>query len=947
MDLSLPSLSPVSRPAGGTLTTCPYCGVGCGVRVTLGADGNVAVAGDEAHPANAGKLCVKGAALGETTDLQGRLLYPKMRSKNTTDQETFGELRRVGWDEALDAVANGLRDIIDRHGPDAVALYVSGQLLTEDYYVANKLMKGYIGSANIDTNSRLCMSSAVAGHKRAFGADLVPLCYDDLDLADMVVLVGSNTAWCHPILFQRIIKAKLERPDMKLVVIDPRRTATCEQADLHLPVKSGTDVWLFNGLLSYLERNGAADRGFVAAHTNGFDAALATAEIDCADPAAVAAICGIAEQDLLDFYQQFSVTTKVITAFSQGVNQSSAGTDKVNAIINCHLLTGRIGKPGMGPFSITGQPNAMGGREVGGLANMLAAHMDLEQPLHRATVQTFWESPRIADRPGLKAVDLFQAIATGRVKAVWIIATNPVVSMPDADQVKRALQHCELVISSDIIEQTDTNAFAHILLPAQGWGEKDGTVTNSERRISRQRNFLLAPGEARPDWLILSQVAQRMGYRGFDFDGAHAVFDEHARLSAFRNGVEVDQAEAESTQNEGEDDAASNHDDGDRPTRFFNLDGLTGMSRAEFDALAPIQWPVRRLASGRPAGTARLFGDRRFAHTDGKARFIATATRAPQNAVDADYPLLLNTGRMRDQWHTMTRTGKSSRLADHTPESFIDLHPQDALLYGVKTGALARISTRWGSMVARVQHGGGIARGGVFVPIHWNGQTASDARVGALVNPVVDPISGEPEFKHTPVRIEPFNTTWHGFILSRYAVNPTALAHWTRIQGKQFLRYEFAGREQIADHSAWARQLFNIVDPNADWLEYEDTKAGVYRAVHVVDDQIDMCIFLSPNNGAALPPRTWLAGLFAKKQLDDTDRVGLLIGQPVEKGVDVGRTICSCYGVGSNTICDAIRDKNLESVPQVTACLKAGGNCGSCVPEIKKLLTETRLAMKV
>jgi assimilatory nitrate reductase catalytic subunit len=914
--------------SGGTLTTCPYCGVGCGVRASLAADGSVAIAGDETHPANAGKLCVKGAALGETIDLQGRLLYPKIRNKNVADKN--GETRRVSWDQALDAAANGLRSIVDRHGPDAVALYVSGQLLTEDYYIANKLMKGYIGSANIDTNSRLCMSSAVAGHKRAFGADLVPLCYDDLERADMIVLVGSNTAWCHPILFQRIMQAKLDRPGMKLVVIDPRRTATCEQADLHLPVKSGTDVWLFNGLLSYLERNGAADHAFVAGHTNGCDAALAAADIDCADPAAVAAQCGVALQDLLDFYQQFSVTTKVITAFSQGVNQSSAGTDKVNSIINCHLLTGRIGRPGMGPFSITGQPNAMGGREVGGLANMLAAHMDLERPAHRETVRTFWDSPQIADRPGLKAVDLFRAIAAGRVKAVWIISTNPVVSLPDADQVQRALSACELVICQDIIEHTDTNAFAHILLPAQGWGEKDGTVTNSERRISRQRAFLTPPGEARPDWQIICQVAQRMGYGGFDFEAAHQVFDEHARLSAYRNG-------------DGADDTA----------RMFNLDGLTGMDRAQFDGLQPIQWPVSRRPSGSAVGTARLFADRRYAHADGKARLIPTPPRAPQHAADADYPLILNTGRMRDQWHTMTRTGKSARLADHTPEPFIDLHPQDALLYGVQAGRLARIATRWGAMVARVQTSGGIARGSLFVPIHWNRQTASDARVGGLVNPAVDPISGEPEFKHTPVRIEPFHVAWQGFILSRDPVAPERLeqlAHWTRIQGKQFIRYEFSGREAIDDHGVWARRLMGGLDPeldadpdsDADWLEYEDKTAGVYRAVRVAGQRIDMCIFLSSD--AALPSRSWLAGLFGQDQLDELDRNGLLLGQPAKPGVDTGRTICSCYSVGSNTICDAIRAQNLETVAQVTACLKAGGNCGSCVPEIKKLLGETRLA---
>ncbi|WP_332854016.1 molybdopterin-dependent oxidoreductase [Duganella sp. S19_KUP01_CR8] len=889
-------------------TTCAYCGVGCGVQATPKADGTIAIAGDKLHPANKGRLCVKGSALGETTGLEGRLLYPQVRDADG--------LRRVSWDAALDKVADGWRAIIAEHGPDAVALYVSGQLLTEDYYVANKLMKGYIGSANIDTNSRLCMSSAVAGYKRAFGEDLVPLCYDDLELADMVVLVGSNTAWCHPILFQRILKAKESRPEMKIVVIDPRRTATCELADLHLPVKAGTDVWLFNGLLSYLARIGAVDPAFVAQHTNGLDAALETANVDCNDPAAVAKICRIELPVLMEFYESFASTRKTITAFSMGVNQSSAGTDKVNAIINCHLIGGRIGKPGMGPFSITGQPNAMGGREVGGLANMLAAHMDLDRADHRDVVQTFWDSPAIAAKPGLKAVDLFQAIEAGKVKAVWVIATNPLVSLPDADQARRALEKCELVVATDIMQNTDTNAYADVLLPALGWGEKDGTVTNSERRVSRQRAFLQAPGEALPDWKILSLFAQRMGFGGFDFCGPQGVFDEHARLSGFRNAV------------------------GDVP-RAFDMSGLAGLNQREYDELEPTQWPVRRTASGELQVEARLFKDNVFAHADGKARFIATATRAPANAICEDFPLTLNTGRVRDQWHTMTRTGKSATLADHIAESFVDIHPQDALLHGVREGELARVSSAWGAMVARVQHGGGIPRGSVFIPIHWSGQTSSDARVGALVNPVVDPVSGEPEFKHTPVRIEQFRVNWHGFILSRTEMNLDSVAHWTRIQGREFARYELAGRNTIKDFGGWARELLGVADLDADWLEYEDRTAGVYRAVHVVNDRIEQCIFLSPRQD--MPSRAWLASLFVKDLLSEIDRVGLLVGMPVEKGADTGPTVCSCFGVGRNTICNAIIEKDLKTVPEVTACLKAGGNCGSCVPEIKKILVQTRV----
>jgi assimilatory nitrate reductase catalytic subunit len=883
-------------------TTCPYCGVGCGVQATPGSEGAVAIAGDAAHPANRGRLCVKGSALGDTLSLEGRLLHPAVRED--------GALRQVSWEDALERVAGGLRTIIDQHGPDSVALYVSGQLLTEDYYVANKLMKGYVGSANIDTNSRLCMSSAVAGHKRAFGEDLVPGCYEDFDLADMVVLVGSNAAWCHPILFQRITRLKEQRPEVKVVVIDPRRTSTCELADLHLPVKQGTDVWLFNGLLSYLAQHGALDRAYLSAHTNGFDDALAAASEVCADPMAVARICRVDPEKLLEFYRAFAGTTKVVTAFSQGVNQSSAGTDKVNSIINCHLATGRIGRPGMGPFSLTGQPNAMGGREVGGLANMLAAHMELDNAAHREAVQAFWGSPHIADRIGLKAVDLFRAIEDGKVKAVWIIATNPMVSMPDAGQVQRALEKCELVVVSDMTADTDTNAFADVLLPALGWGEKDGTVTNSERRISRQRGFLPAPGEARADWKILCQVAQRMGYEGFDYLGVHEIFDEHARLSAWRNG-----------------------DAPDALPRAFDLSGLVGLDAQAYDQLEPVQWPVLRHDR---SGTERLCGDGRFFHSDGKARLVPVAPRAPLNAVSQDYPLALNTGRVRDQWHTMTRTGKAAKLADHVPESFIDIHPQDALLYGVREGELARVSSAWGSMVARVQHGGGIARGSVFVPIHWSGQNASDARIGAVVNPAVDPVSGEPEFKHTPVLVEPFGVSWYAFVLTRRELGLGRAAHWTRVQGRGFARHELAVRGQIADPAAWARQLLGVEDEQADWLEYEDKSGGVYRAAHVEGDRIEQCVFLSTRPD--LPSRAWLAALFAKEELSQADRIGLLVGQPIEKGADAGPTVCSCFGVGANTIRDAIKINKLSTVAEVTACVKAGGNCGSCVPEIKKLM---------
>jgi assimilatory nitrate reductase catalytic subunit len=886
-------------------TTCPYCGVGCGVKAQVGQDGTLAIAGDEAHPASQGRLCVKGAALGETVGLQGRLLSPMLREGET--------LREASWDEALGRVADGFARIVAEHGPDAVALYVSGQLLTEDYYVANKFMKGFIGSANIDTNSRLCMSAAVAGHKRAFGEDLVPGCYEDFELADLIVLVGSNAAWCHPTLYQRIVRAKEARPGMKVVVIDPRRTATCDIADLHLPVKPGTDVWLFNGLLAYLAQQKLVDTAFVNAHTAGLADALDAAG-QGGNLLEVAKTCRIDPQQLLAFYELFGRTEKTVTAFTMGVNQSSSGADKVNSIINCHLATGRIGRPGMGPFSLTGQPNAMGGREVGGLANMLAAHMELDDPKQRALLQDFWQAPCMADKPGLKAVDLFRAIEDGKIKAVWIMATNPLVSLPDAEQARRALQQCELVVASDIVLGTDTNGAAHVLLPALGWGEKDGTVTNSERCISRQRAFLTAPagrsGQARPDWQIISAVAQRMGFAGFDYEGPHAIFDEHARLSAHQNGV------------------------GGQRGRAFDIGGLAGLQRDQYDALQPVQWPVP--AAG--TSTERLFGDKRFAHPDGRARFVATAPRAPAHAPDADYPLVLNTGRVRDQWHTMTRTGRSPKLAGHIPEPFIDMHPQDALLWGVKAGELARVTSRWGAVVARVQHGGGIARGSVFMPIHWSGQTASDARVGTVVNPAVDPVSGEPEFKHTPVRIEPFGVNWYGFILSRVELPLAEAAHWTRIQGADFIRYELAGRTPVRDAAGWGRGLLQVKDEEADWIEVEDRSGGMFRAAHLVDGRIEACLFVSTRQD--LPARAWLAEMFGKQELAPADRLNLLSGRAKEQGADPGPVVCSCFGVGRKTIEIAIRQHGLKDASQVTACVKAGGNCGSCVPEIRALLLD-------
>ncbi len=877
-----------------TKTTCPYCGVGCGVLVAGDGDGGYTVEGDPSHPSNFGKLCSKGSALGETLSEQGRLLYPEVDGQ------------RVSWNRALEQVATGFSEVIKQHGADAVAFYVSGQLLTEDYYVANKLMKGYIGSANIDTNSRLCMSSSVVGHKRAFGSDSVPCCYEDLERAKLIVLTGSNAAWCHPVLFQRINRAKQANPDLMVVVIDPRETPTCDIADLHLPLRPGSDAVLFNGLLNYLQQDGEINYSYLNACTEGFDEALSCAQKTAPSVDKVAQRCGLELATVNAFYRLFSRTERVVTVYSQGVHQSTSGSDRVNAIINCHLATGRIGRPGMGPFSFTGQPNAMGGREVGGLANMLAAHMDIEKPEHRALVQTFWGSPTIASQPGRKAVDLFNAIAEGKIKALWVMATNPAVSMPDAGRVAEAIEQCELVVVSDCVKNTDTTVRANILLPALGWGEKEGTVTNSERRISRQRAFLTAAGEAKADWWIISQVAQRMGFaEGFNYQHPHEIFNEHAALSGYENSGRRD----------------------------FDISALSGQDASSYDRFSPIQWPV---TEQQPQGSPRMFGDGRFFTPSGRAQFLAIEPQQPANAPNDEFPLILNTGRVRDQWHTMTRTGKAARLSEHSPEPYIAIHPEDAASAHIEEGELANLFSRWGEMVGRVRFDNGQRRGELFAPMHWSEQFSSQGKVCAVVNPAVDALSGQPEFKHTPVQIRRYQSVWHGFILSRRELKLEGVCYWAKATGNGHYRYEIAGEQLAEDLPAWARSYLCASSNDVNWVELLDSGAQTYRGVRMVGNQVESAIFIAPDK--ALPSRSWLASLFEKESLDDNERRALLTGKPPVGQIDTGRVVCACFNVGENTLREAIKKHDLKNVEQIGKCLNAGTNCGSCVPELKGLL---------
>ncbi len=853
-------------------TTCAYCGVGCGISALRTGPRSVAIKGDGDHPASFGRLCSKGTHLGETVGLEGRLLHPMIGD------------RRANWEEALDLVAGRFSETIAAHGPDSVAFYVSGQLLTEDYYVANKLMKGFIGSANIDTNSRLCMSSAVAAHNRAFGEDVVPCSYSDLEEADLILLVGSNTAWCHPVIWQRIEQAREQR-GTKLVVIDPRRTETAECADLHLPIRPDGDIALFMGLLATMRHRGVLDQAYLDAHVSvpeGFWEGFC-----CCD---VTGETGLEPDLLAEFFTLFEENPRTVTLFSQGSNQSACGTDKGNAIINLHLATGRIGKPGMGPFSITGQPNAMGGREVGGLANMLAAHMNFSVE-ECAAAQEFWASPTIARQPGLKAVDLFRAVHKGRIKALWIMATNPAVSMPDAGFVREALAQCDFVVVSDMIADTDTARFADVRLPALGWGEKDGMVTNSERMVSRQRALFPAPGEVCADWEIVCDVAGRMGFgEAFAFDGPAAIFREYCAQTGFRNGG----------------------------SRLLDLSVWAELSDADYEAWEPCQW-----------GGASPFAAGRFSTPDHRARIIPVGLPEAK-PVDPAFPFRLNTGRYRDQWHTMTRTGLSPRLLRHRREPLVEVHPADAFALGLAEGMIARVSTATGSSLYRVAISDGQRRGELFVPMHWSDAMSSGGRTGMLPPQRVDPVSGQPAFKNNAAAIERFESDWRGFLVSVERPEIDTDCFWTRARGEQGWLVELAGRGAI-DVAALL--------PEGERIEARDKARGTIR-IAVLDPAGALRAALFLTRSGMLPSREWIWDQLGRQGQDAGAE--LLAGRPATPAPDDGPIVCVCFDIGIHAIIRAIREGGLMTTEQVGKAINAGTNCGSCRPAIARLIEEKK-----
>ncbi|MEM1371336.1 MAG: molybdopterin-dependent oxidoreductase [Pseudomonadota bacterium] len=870
-------------------TTCPYCGVGCGVLASAKTPDNATTVGDTAHPANFGRLCVKGSSLAETLSLKTRLLAPQVDG------------HQVPWSKALDRVARDLARIRDQHGPESIAFYLSGQLLTEDYYVANKLAKGFIGTPHVDTNSRLCMASSVAGHKRAFGEDIVPQCYEDLDTADLIILSGSNAAWCHPILFQRMQDARKNR-GTRVVVIDPRRTATCEGADLHLPLQPGSDQNIWNALLVAIADRGLTDLTFINQHTDGYVKALAAARVTDPDFATTARATGIPEEQLTKFVDWWCDTDRVVSCYSQGVNQSHQGADKVNAILNCHLATGRIGREGCGPLSLTGQPNAMGGREVGGLANMLAAHIGFSER-ERDLVGGFWQAPNMITGEGLKAVQMFDAIADGRIKALWVMGTNPAVSLPRADQVRDSLRRLECFVVSENVTSNDTADAAPIRLPAAPWSEKDGTVTNSERRISRQRGFTELAGETRPDWWIMQEVAQRLGYTdGFNYTHPAEIFREHAALSAHGNSGE----------------------------RLFNIGALATLSNEEYDDLEPIQWPC---PAGQPYGTARLFADGSFATPDHRARFIPIAAPSLAAKPSPTYPLILNTGRVRDQWHTMTRTGLASRLSAHIAEPFLTVHPADALSRRIENNDIIAVTTEHGRYVARAQLSEDQTQGQVFAPIHWSGTNTSQARIGAVITGVTDPVSGQPETKAMPAEVSRVPVVGHGMLHTVSDVTPRGTAYWSSASMPHGVSIRFALAQPV---DQWQDVIAPCL-PDGETVSFFDPANRHMRTA--VFDGSELRAFLVVTGGFQEPSAAWLKEAFSQAHETALERRQLLAGKASGAAVDDGPIVCVCHQIGRNTIAGHI-EKGCSSSEAVGDACKAGTNCGSCVPEIRRLIAE-------
>jgi len=939
-----------------TRSTCPYCGVGCGVIIESQAEQITGVRGDPDHPANFGRLCTKGSTLHLTASSmvtrQTRLLYPMQREQRREAPQ------RVAWDRALDFASESFARIIRNHGPDAVGFYISGQLLTEDYYAFNKLAKGLIGTNNIDSNSRLCMSSAVAGYKQTLGADAPPACYDDVKQAQCIFIVGSNTAYAHPILFRRIEDAKAANPALKIIYVDPRRTDTAEIADLYLPLQPGTDVMLFNGLLHIMLWEGWIDSAYIAMHTSGFDALKATVR-DCT-PELVAQTCGIKKDDLFAAARLFATSAATLSLYCQGLNQSSSGTAKNAALINLHLATAQIGKPGAGPFSLTGQPNAMGGREVGGMANLLSGHRDLSNAEHRAEVAALWGVPRVPEKPGKTAVEMFQAAADGEIKALWIACTNPAQSMPDQALVRRALERAELVIVQEAFATTATCAWADLLLPATTWGEKTGTVTNSERRISRVRPAVAAPGETRHDWSIAVAFAQKL----------ERLLPGRSAAPLFSYSLTDAALGAESLWNEHRES-----------TRGRDLD-ITGMSYALLEQ-APQQWPMKE---GETSGKTRLYEDGIFPTPDGKARFVNTVYKPVAEPRESRYPFSLTTGRLRDQWHGMSRTGTLGRLFGHVAEPSVQMNAQDMARRLLKEGDLVHVTSKRGSIVVPVQASPEVAVSQAFMAMHWGGEYLSGlssigqplAGVNALTTSAFCPDSKQPELKHAAVKILKAELPWSLLamawlpegdtlaareqlkaLMSAFAFtscvlfsNNTPLASGD--PERTGVLFRAAGHE--APPPVLLLELERILGLDGSYsLRYADRNKGQHRTIRLArhGDQAELTGFVLAGDTSA---ENWIATLL-KEALPAQAYGRLLLLPGAKPPVAVqsrGNLVCSCFNVSDLAIDEHLKSAGLEAgatdearLASLQGSLKCGSNCGSCLPELKRRVRDARSGIPI
>ncbi|MBJ6144615.1 nitrate reductase [Hymenobacter sp. BT559] len=828
-------------------STCCYCGVGCGVLVEPLKNGDVAVVGNPAYPVNKGALCSKGLNLQYTVnDRSERLLYPQMRYSKSRP------LQRVSWDEALQRTAAVFQTFIEQYGPDSVAFYASGQCLTEEYYVINKLIKGFIGSNNIDTNSRLCMSSAVVGYKMALGEDSVPVCYDDIELADCFLVAGANPAWCHPILWRRVEAHKAANPDTKIIVIDPRATDTCALADLHLQLIPGTDVVLNQALGRALIENGDIDLAFIEQHAEGYEAYREVVfERTLAESAQ---LCGVPEADIRLAASYLGGAKAFMSMWTMGLNQSAVGVDKNLSLLNLHLITGQIGRPGAGPLSLTGQPNAMGGREVGGLSNLLPAHRNLNNPAHRAEVQQFWGSGPLAATPGYTATEMFEALEDGRLKAIWIICTNPLTSLPNVRQAEAALAKAKYVVVQEVSTKPETLAYADVVLPAAAWAEKEGTMTNSERRISYLPRVAAAPGEALPDAEIICRFARAMGFQGFDYPSMEAIYLEHIRLTA---GTSLDS---------------------------------TGLNYSILRERGSVQWPYR--ASQAAPDTARLFTDQQFYTPSRRAVIHPVAATFRSEAPDEDFPFILTTGRIRDQWHTMTKTGRVSKLSKHLPQAFLELNPQDAAALAVREGNLVTVQSRRGEVRVAARLSAGIRPGVVFLPIHWGKLLGSDLnRANNVTSSALDPISKEPDFKYCAVQVVKYEkptqriviigagAAAYGFVKSYRELNQEdSITIFSKEDFPFYNRVMLP--DYISGHQDWA-QLVKMQDTeepayNIDLLRGVSVETVNRAEKYVLDSRgqrTDYDVLLMATGSRAAMPRhvPTLPGIFTMRSRTDAD----------------------------------------------------------------------------